>query len=214
MHSFLGDENRILAHAKPLKSSLKVIHFGLFSDGEISRKEKRHSVKKESGETIVLNVPDAYIVSASAAASSEDLGETFTKMLTKTKSTRDKRRRCFLAQRRLKSESGWKAYVDFLPRRMDLVPMFWTEREIERGLKGTVLYEMVKSAEGEIEGRIRNCGEGRVRCKRVAKTERDHANVLVFECFCEFVLGNANDTSPLFLSRNFCGRRLCFGRER
>ena len=41
LHHFLGDENRILAHAKPLKSADAPVHFGLFSDGEISRKEKR-----------------------------------------------------------------------------------------------------------------------------------------------------------------------------
>ena len=106
LHSFLGDENRILARAKPLKSSSKVIHFGLFSDGEISRKEKRHSVKKESGETIVLNVPDAYIVSASTAANSdEDLGEAFTKMLDENKiDTRQATQMFVLAQKIEKRE--------------------------------------------------------------------------------------------------------------
>jgi hypothetical protein len=149
LHAFVGESGRILAHAKPLTSSSSsscAEEFGLFSDGAISRKEKHATMKREHGETIVLNVPDAYIVSASTAASDADLGETFTELLDASRiDTRQATQMFVLAQRRLRSESGWKAYVDFLPRRMDVVPVFWTEREVERGLKGTVLYEMVKT---------------------------------------------------------------------
>lgn len=198
LHSFLGDENRILAHAKPLKSSSKVIHFGLFSDGEISRKEKRRSVKKDSGETIVLNVPDAYIVSASTAASDEDLGETFTKLLDENKiDTRQATQMFVLAQRRLKSESGWKAYVDFLPRRMDLVPVFWTEGEIERGLKGTVLYEMVKTQKERLKEEYETVVKDAFDANVLPKLKEIIIPSSSSSVFVSLFGGNANETSPL-----------------
>ena len=198
LHHFLGDENRILAHAKPLKSADAPVHFGLFSDGEISRKEKRRSVRKESGETIVLNVPDAYIVSASTAASDEDLGETFTKMLDENKiDTRQATQMFVLAQRRLKSESGWKAYVDFLPRRMDLVPMFWTEREIERGLKGTVLYEMVKTQKARLKEEYETVVKDAFDRNVLPKLKEIIPKSSSSSVFVSLFGGNANDTSPL-----------------
>ena len=87
LHGFIGERYRVLAHAKPLPRSLdsrtttKHREFGLFSDGTVARRDKKVPAKKESGETIVLNVPDAYIISASTAASDERLGETFGRLL-------------------------------------------------------------------------------------------------------------------------------------
>ena len=62
----------MLAHAKPIvfsdsNTKHRVVEFGLFSDGPVARRDKKVQAKKESGETIVLNVPDAYIISASTA---------------------------------------------------------------------------------------------------------------------------------------------------
>ena len=152
LHGFIGERYRVLAHAKPLPRSLdsrtttKHREFGLFSDGTVARRDKKVQAKKESGETIVLNVPDAYIISASTAASDERLGETFGRLLDENKiDTRQATQMFVCAQRRLKGESGWKPYVDFLPRKLDGVPVFWSDGEIERGLKGTVLREMVET---------------------------------------------------------------------
>ena len=154
LHGFIGERYRVLAHAKPLlprssdstTTTTKHREFGLFSDGTVARRDKKVQAKKESGETIVLNVPDAYIISASTAASDERLGETFGRLLDENKiDTRQATQLFVCAQRRLKGESGWKPYVDFLPRKLDGVPVFWSDGEIERGLKGTVLREMVET---------------------------------------------------------------------
>ena len=154
LHGFIGERYRVLAHAKPLlprssdstTTTTKHREFGLFSDGTVARRDKKVQAKKESGETIVLNVPDAYIISASTAASDERLGETFGRLLDENKiDTRQATQMFVCAQRRLKGESGWKPYVDFLPRKLDGVPVFWSDGEIERGLKGTVLREMVET---------------------------------------------------------------------
>ena len=105
LHGFIGERYRVLAHAKPLPRSLdsrtttKHREFGLFSDGTVARRDKKVQAKKESGETIVLNVPDAYIISASTAASDERLGETFGACWMKIKSILDKRRKCSFARR-------------------------------------------------------------------------------------------------------------------
>jgi hypothetical protein len=203
LHAFVGESGRILAHAKPLTSSSSsscAEEFGLFSDGAISRKEKHATMKREHGETIVLNVPDAYIVSASTAASDADLGETFTELLDASRiDTRQATQMFVLAQRRLRSESGWKAYVDFLPRRMDVVPVFWTEREVERGLKGTVLYEMVKTQKErlreEYESVVKNAFDAHVvpKLREIIPSSSSPLKVLS----SVFGGNGANDTAPL-----------------
>ena len=207
LHAFVGESGRILAHAKPLtslssssSSASNAEEFGLFSDGAISRKEKQASLKREHGETIVLNVPDAYIVSASTAASDADLGETFTELLDASRiDTRQATQMFVLAQRRLRSESGWKAYVDFLPRRMDVVPVFWTEREVERGLKGTVLYEMVKTQKErlreEYESVVKNAFDMHVvpKLREIIPSSSSPLKVLS----SVFGGNGANDTAPL-----------------
>ena len=106
LHGFIGERYRVLAHAKPLPRSLdsrtttKHREFGLFSDGTVARRDKKVQAKKESGETIVLNVPDAYIISTSTSG----VGRTSWARRSgacwmKIKSILDKRRKCSFARR-------------------------------------------------------------------------------------------------------------------
>ena len=196
LHGFIGERHRVLAHAKPIvfsdsNTKHRVVEFGLFSDGPVARRDKKVQAKKESGETIVLNVPDAYIISASTAAADERLGETFGRLLDENKiDTRQATQLFVCAQRRLKGESGWKPYVDFLPRKLDGVPVFWSDREIERGLKGTVLREMVETQKVRLKEEYENVAKNAFDAHVVPKLkEIVPSSMNVFR-------GN-NSTSPL-----------------
>ena len=198
LHGFIGERHRVLAHAKPISDSntkhRKVVEFGLFSDGPVARRDKKvQQAKKESnGETIVLNVPDAYIISASTAAADERLGETFGRLLDENKiDTRQATQLFVCAQRRLKGESGWKPYVDFLPRKLDGVPVFWSDGEIERGLKGTVLREMVETQKVRLKEEYENVAKNAFDAHVVPKLKE-----IVPSSIMNVFRGN-NSTSPL-----------------
>ena len=201
LHGFIGERHRVLAHAKPMPrfsdSTTKhrnVVEFGLFSDGPVARRDKKvQQTKKESkGETIVLNVPDAYIISASTAAADERLGETFGRLLDENKiDTRQATQLFVCAQRRLKGESGWKPYVDFLPRKLDGVPVFWSDGEIERGLKGTVLREMVETQKVRLKEEYENVAKNAFDAHVVPKLKE-----IVPSSIMNVFRGN-NSTSPL-----------------
>ena len=200
LHGFIGERHRVLAHAKPItrfsdsNTKHRVEEYGLFSDGPVARRDKKvQQPKKESkGETVVLNVPDAYIISASTAAADERLGETFGRLLDENKiDTRQATQLFVCAQRRLKGESGWKPYVDFLPRKLDGVPVFWSDGEIERGLKGTVLREMVETQKVRLKEEYENVAKNAFDAHVVPKLKE-----IVPSSIMNVFRGN-NSTSPL-----------------
>jgi hypothetical protein len=155
MEGFIGPKRYTGAHARPIEGKGGKQQFGLFSDGFGRDLEK---VRKDlrAKESVVIEVPEEFVMSSNAAKADETFGATFEKLM--RENAVDSRIACQLflvIQRRLRDRSAWKEYVDFLPRRMDLVPVFWSEKEMDV-LRGTIMFEMVQTQKKRLREEYEN----------------------------------------------------------